>query len=203
MPQIPHSPLILASTSPYRRALMDRLGIPFSTRKPPFDEDSLKGQGLKPVELAKRLAFEKAKSAQNPSSTPEVVIGSDQLAYFCDDQGQEVILGKPLSRQANILQLERLSGRAHHLITAVTVLKGAEEWHFLDDTILHFRRLSRALIESVVDRDQPWDCAGGYKFERAGITLIQRLECADPTAIEGLPLIQLSTVLQELGYFES
>ena len=105
------SSLILASTSPYRRALMERLGLPFSVRRPPFDEDSLKGQALKPLELATRLAREKARSAQQDPD--EILIGSDQLGCLESSAEDFEILGKPHTRERNIEQLLKLSGRKH------------------------------------------------------------------------------------------
>lgn len=192
-------PLILASTSPYRRALLGRLGVDFAVRKPPFDEDSLKNQGLPPLHLAQTLAREKALSAQQNSS--EVLVGSDQLVSFEARPGEFQILGKPKTRERNIEQLQQLSGNTHQLITAVCVLQGTQRFEFHDITRIQLRSLSRAEIESCVDLDQAFDCAGGYKFEKAGIRLIEKLECGDPSAIEGLPLIQLSTILHQLGYF--
>lgn len=191
-------PLILASTSPYRRALLERLGHPFAVRKPPFDEDALKSEGLEPGELARRLAAGKAASARQHAE--EIVIGSDQLGVLETSPGQFQILGKPGNRENNIRQLMSLSGRTHRLLTAVCVLHRDQIIEFIDETRLSFRAFTEAEATSIVDRDQPWDCAGGYKFERAGISLLEKLECADPTAIEGLPLIQLSTVLRGLGY---
>lgn len=192
-------PLILASTSPYRKALMERLGYPFTTRKPPYDEDAVKAQGLSPLALAQTLARGKAESARQAMAGPhhEVIIGSDQLGYV---DGSLEILGKPKTRDNNIHQLLKLSGKTHTLITAVCVLHEDQRIEFVDQTRITFRRLTENEVAAVVDRDQPYDCAGGYKFEKAGITLIEKLQCADPTAIEGLPLIQLSTVLRGLGY---
>ncbi|MBX3017774.1 MAG: septum formation protein Maf [Bdellovibrionaceae bacterium] len=191
-------PLILASTSPYRKALLERLGFDFATRKPPYDEEKLKGLGLAPRELARQLAAGKAESARH--SPDEVLIGSDQLGALETAPGQFEILGKPGDREKNIAQLMRLGGRSHSLFTAVCVLYRDQRFEFMDETRITFRPLTEAEVTAVVDRDHPWDCAGGYKFEKAGITLIEKLECADPTAIEGLPLIQLSTVLRGLGY---
>lgn len=192
-------PLILASTSPYRRALLERLGLPFTVRKPPYDEDGLKAGSLAPLNLAKELALGKAYSARQIDH--EVIIASDQLGSLEIEPGAFEILGKPITRERNIEQLLKLSGRMHTLITAVVVLHGTRKLEFQDQTRITFRQLSEAEAERVVDRDQAFDCAGGYKFEKSGISLIEKLECADPTAIEGLPLIQLSNVLRGLGYF--
>ncbi|MFO0903580.1 MAG: nucleoside triphosphate pyrophosphatase [Pirellulales bacterium] len=189
--------LLLASTSPYRRALLARLGLPFRVRAPLCDEESLKAAALSPRELAEHLAFAKADSLawQEPQAT---IIGSDQLATF---DGR--ILGKPGSFDAAVEQLLSMSGRPHQLITAFVVLHQAVARRHTDVATLQMRRLTRAEIERYVAADQPFDCAGAYKLEERGITLFERIESADHSAITGLPLIALTTTLRELGAWNS
>lgn len=185
--------LILASTSPYRRKLIRRLAVPFRDIPPAVDETTWKEAIAAPDELAVALAQAKARcvAQQEPEA---VVIGSDQVAAL----GSE-LLNKPGSREDNIRQLERLSGKTHDLITAVCVLHGAEERILLDRTSLSMRRLSREEIEVYVDLDRAFDCAGGYKFEEHGISLFEEVRCTDATAIEGLPLMSLARTLREFG----
>ncbi len=109
------------------------------------------------------------------------------------------ILGKPGSTEKAEAQLQRLQGKSHELITAVALVYGDKVREFVDRTKIQMRKLSAAEIRDYVRIDQPLDCAGSYKFEKRGIALIEKLECQDPTAIEGLPLIQLSIHLRQLG----
>jgi septum formation protein len=186
--------LVLASTSPYRRALLERLGVPFRCQAPRVDEESAKALGLEPRVLAARLARAKLLSVcqENPRAN---WIGSDQVAA-CEGR----IFSKPGSVPVAIEQLEALAGRSHDLVTALAVWHGGRVIEHLDVTTLHLRRLSRAEIERYVAADQPIDCAGAYKLEQRGIALLEKIETADPTAVEGLPLIALTTILRGLGY---
>lgn len=187
------SDLILASTSPYRERLLRRLGVPFRVVAPDVDESSWKESISAADELAVALAQAKARSVAQ-REPDAVIIGSDQVAVL----GSE-LLSKPGSREANIEQLHRLSGETHDLITAVCVLRGAEERILLDHTSLKMRRLNRDEIEAYVDLDRAFDCAGGYKYEEHGISLYEDVRCIDATAIEGLPLISLARTLREFG----
>lgn len=185
--------LILASTSPYRKALLERLGIPFRVENPPVDEDDWKQKGLLPEELALTLAIEKARTVAS-DNLESLVIGSDQLAVL-----EGTILGKPGSRKRAIEQLSRLAGKTHRLFTAVCVRHGSRERVIQDAVSLRMRQLDRAAIERYVDFDEPFDCAGSYKIESRGICLFEQIDCADATAIEGLPLLALSHLLREFG----
>jgi septum formation protein len=186
--------LILASTSPYRRALMERLGLPFRALAPALDEDSLKDPGLGPRLLTERLAEAKARSLVE--SEPEAtIIGSDQVASL-----DGTILGKPGSEEGAVEQLIRMAGREHQLITSVCVLHRGHPRMHTDVTTLAMRTLSRDEIERYVAADRPIDCAGSYKLESRGITLFERIETQDSTAIVGLPLIALTSMLRELGF---
>lgn len=192
------STLILASTSRYRRALLERLGLPFTALAPACDEDALKDPRLTPQALAEFLAEAKAASiaAQQPMA---VVIGSDQLAALEVD-GRWTILGKPGTQAKAVDQLALLSGRTHMLITAMVVARGTERWRHTDITRLTMRRLDRAALDRYVAADQPLDCAGAYKLECRGVTLFETIDSADASAITGLPLLALTRILAGLGY---
>ena len=185
--------LVLASTSAYRRALLERFNQPFECVVPNVDETSLPGESA--LALAQRLARSKAEAvaARYPES---VVIGSDQVAVRGLDR-----LGKPGSVERCIEQLEHSSGREVEFLTAVHVVNGPAgnaESH-VDRTVVRFRRLSRPEIERYVAADHPIDCAGGFKAESLGIALFERIESSDPTGLTGLPLIWLSHALRRAG----
>jgi septum formation protein len=186
--------LVLASTSPYRRAQLERLGIPFRAKAPVCDESSLKAVESDPIRLTERLARAKAESLLACESGA-TIIGGDQLVSF---DGQ--VLGKPLSVERAIEQLLAMSGNAHQLITAIVVLKGAQIFRHTDVSKLHMRPLSRPEIERYVRNERPLDCAGSYKIESRGIALFERIDSEDQTAITGLPLIALVSILRELGF---
>jgi septum formation protein len=188
--------LILASTSPYRRQLLERLGVPFTAMAPCCDEDALKAAhgSDSPLELAEYLALAKADSlrAQYPGAA---IIGSDQLASIGGD-----ILGKPGTADAAVAQLQRLSGQTHELITAMVVLHAGDILRHTDVTRLTMRPLTRAQLERYVAADRPLDCAGAYKLEKLGIALFTSIESDDHSAIVGLPLLALTRMLSGIGY---
>ena len=186
--------LVLASTSPYRRALLSRLGLPFRCRSPVCDEAALQVRLADPVVLAETLAREKAESVARvePGS---VVIGGDQVV---DCEGR--ILGKPGTFERAVDQLSRLQGRAHRLVTAMAVWSEGRMIRHTDLTTLVMRPLTRAAIERYVTADQPLDCAGAYKLESRGIALFERIETEDHTAVTGLPLVALASILIRLGF---
>jgi septum formation protein len=186
--------LVLASTSRYRRALLERLGIPFRCRAPRVDEESFKTAGLEPRALTALLARAKILGVRE-EEPHSIVIGSDQLVA-CDGR----VFGKPGDVAAAVDQLVALSGRSHELITALVVCDEDRAIEHLDVAILHMRALGREEIERYVAADLPLDCAGSYKLEERGIVLFERIESADHTAITGLPLIALTTILRDLGY---
>jgi len=193
-PSGPLPDLVLASTSVYRRALLKRLGVPFRCRAPLCDESVLKGEGSNPARLAERLAHAKAASlvAIEPGAA---IIGCDQMVSF---DGQ--VFGKPLTAARAVDQLTAMAGGSHELITALVVIRGERTHRFTDVTTLRMRRLSRAAIERYVAADRPFDCAGSYKLESRGIVLFEEIESKDHTAITGLPLIALVSILRELGF---
>jgi septum formation protein len=193
-PGTPLPELVLASTSVYRRALLDRLGVPFRWRAPLCDEEALKSAESDPRTLAEALA--NAKAASLASVEPEAtIIGCDQLVAC---QGQ--VFGKPGSVACAVEQLGAMAGLVHELITALVVVEGERIFSHTDVTRLQMRRLSRPAIERYVAVDQPIDCAGAYKIESRGIALFDKIESDDHTAVTGLPLIALVTILRELGY---
>jgi septum formation protein len=188
--------LVLASTSPYRRALLERLALPFRCRAPLCDEAALQRElpDLEPRRLAERLALAKASSlvGQEPGS---VIIGSDQLVSF----GGRVF-GKPGTAERAVDQLLSLTGQTHELITALVVIRGSDVFRHTDVTRLTMRPLERHAIERYVAADAPIDCAGSYKLESRGIVLFDRIESDDHSAITGMPLIALVTILRGLGF---
>lgn len=185
--------LVLASTSPYRRQLLERLRVPFACEAPGVDENAVKALWRDPaaivVELAKRKA--NAVAARHPDA---IVIGSDQGA--CID-GE--LLDKPGSVPNATAQLQRLQGRTHELLTAVAIAHPAGVVEFTDRTHLSMRPLSRGEIDRYIAAEQPLDCAGSYKIEGLGIALFDRIEGGDQTAIMGLPLLRLCRELRGLG----
>jgi septum formation protein len=185
-------PLVLASTSPYRRELLTRLGLPFEARAPLCDEDVFQQRISDPMTLAQTLAFEKAKSL---ASEKHIVIGGDQLVAL-----GSTILGKPKSFAKACEQLQLMSGKTHDLITAVCVFAQGKPHPLLNITRLTMRQLSRQQIENYVQSDQPLDAAGSYKIEKSGLTLFEKIECEDFSAIQGLPLIALTTLLSQWGF---
>ncbi len=186
--------LVLASTSTYRRSLLERLGVPFRCVAPRFDESAVALEGKAPRALAELLARGKAMSiaAIEPEAT---VIGCDQLVAF---EGK--VFGKPGSVDRAIDQLLAMSGQTHELITALVVIQRKRSFDHVDVTRLRMRALGRAEIERYVAHDQPLDCAGAYKLEERGIVLFDQIQAEDHTAITGLPLIRLTTFLRELGF---
>jgi septum formation protein len=188
------NPLILASTSPYRRMLLERFGLPFETARPGTDEASVAGES--PSDRALRLAMAKAEAvaARHPDA---VVIGSDQVAAA----GHRV-LDKPGDAANCRSQLTTLSGTDARFYTGCAVVgpEGSVRLVHVDTTTVFFRSLSAKEIERYVEREKPFDCAGGFKAEALGITLFESIESKDPTALIGLPLIWLAGALRRAGY---
>lgn len=185
--------LVLASTSPYRKQLLERLGVPFTAVAPGVDEEAAANGETSPIAIARSLAAKKA-AAVAKDHPKDVVIGADQVVALGDR-----VLGKPGSAAKCKEQLQALQGHEHLLITAVAVQKGKEVHEFVEVTTLRMRTLTGKEIDRYVERDQPLDCAGSYKFERAGVALFDRVQGEDHTAIQGLPMVKLCAVLRELG----
>jgi MAF protein len=185
--------LILASTSPYRRALLERLGLPFDAIAPEVDETPLPDES--PDALVARLS--KAKSAAVAEKlTDALVIGSDQLAAVDGE-----ILGKPGTEARAQEQLARLSGKEVTFLTGLCLTDtrtGTQQFELVTSPV-RFRTLSAAQIADYVAREQPLDCAGAFKSEGLGIALFERIGGEDPNALIGLPLIALCGMLESAG----
>lgn len=192
--------LILASTSPYRRALLGRLGLAFEARDPGVDEAPLQRAATDAEAMVCALAEAKARAvaALEPDA---IVIGADQCAVLEDGSAPPRILGKPGTVEATVDQLAALVGRTHALLTAVCLVdtrSGAVRTE-LDVQRLTMRPLSREVLRRYVEAERPLDCAGGYRIEGLGVALFERVEGADPTGIVGLPLMRLAARLTALG----
>lgn len=185
--------LVLGSTSGYRRALLARLGLPFEVATPDVDETALAGET--PVVTAMRLAEAKAR-AVGSRFADALVIGSDQVA---DCGGRAV--GKPGNRARAVADLRALSGRTVTFHTGVALLDVASGrcQRAMVDVTSTFRSLTDLEIETYLDREAPYDCAGGVKSEALGIALFERIASDDPTALVGLPLIALCRMLRAEG----
>jgi septum formation protein len=183
--------IVLASTSPYRRELLQRLRLPFEVVAPAVDEAARPGEN--PLALALRLA--EAKATEVARRRPhDVVIGSDQVAEL---DGEPI--GKPHTHDAALAQLERMQGRRLVFHTALAVVAHGQAVVESVPTEVTFRRLRREALEAYLTTDQPYDCAGAAKIESLGIALVERVESDDPTALIGLPLIRLTTMLIAAG----
>ena len=188
-----HRKLILGSTSPYRRALLARLRVPFEVAAPAVDETQLPAET--PQQLACRLAMAKARAvaAQFPEC---VVIGSDQVA---DLAGQA--LGKPGDHARAVLQLRQMRGQTVVFQTAIAVVCQQTGFAQMDlaQVKVRFRDLSDLEIESYLKAETPYDCAGSAKSEGLGIALLEAIDNDDPTALVGLPLIRTCRMLRAAG----
>jgi MAF protein len=185
--------LVLASTSPFRRELLARLGLAFETASPEIDETREPDEP--PQALVRRLAEQKARAvaADFPDA---LIIGSDQVACL---GGQ--VLGKPGTRERALEQLRQASGREVIFETGLCLYDAGRDRAEVccESYRVLFRQLSEAEIAGYVDREQPFGCAGSFKSEGLGITLFERLEGPDPTSLIGLPLIRLTALLRAAG----
>lgn len=187
------TPIVLASSSPYRRQLLSKLNLDFSCSSSDVDETRL--QNETPQDLVLRLS--KAKAQKVAESHPgHVVIGSDQVALL-----GETILGKPGNRETAINQLTAQSAQAVSFYTGLCVLDSATGQALMDMDVchVHFRALSLRQIQRYLDIEQPYDCAGSFKSEGLGIALFSKIVGEDPNALIGLPLIKLVTLLEQLN----
>jgi len=185
--------LVLGSTSPFRREILQRLGLPFETAAPNVDETQLPDES--PEELVKRLSVAKAQAVA--SQFPDaLIIGSDQVAVIDDD-----ILGKPGNHDRAVEQLRRASGRSVKFYTGLCLYNSGTNQYQLDVVPFEvvFRKLTDQQIERYLQREQPYNCAGSFKSEALGITLFEAMRGDDPAALIGLPLIRLTSMLAEEG----
>ncbi len=189
----PRPPLILASTSRYRRELLERLRLPFEVVSPQVDETPLPGEA--PSALATRLAAAKAAAvaALHPHA---VVIGSDQVAEL-----DGAPIGKPGTHERAVAQLRAMRGRSVIFHTAVAVQRATAGYAAaaLAPVTVRFRELTNVEIEHYLRTEQPYDCAGSAKCETLGIALLEAIDSDDPTALVGLPLIRTSALLRGAG----
>lgn len=185
--------IILASTSPYRRDLLKKLGLPFECATPGVDESRRGNESAQT--LASRLAQEKAVAIANQWGEG-LIIGSDQIAAM-----DGILIGKPGSREAAIDQLLHSSGRTVEFHTAVCVTQAETgiSRGLVDLCRVTFRPLTDDQIKRYLDADQPYDCAGSFKSEGLGISLMEKIEGNDPNALVGLPLINLIRLLDSFG----
>jgi len=186
--------LVLGSTSRYRAELLRRLTPEFEQRAPGTDETFERDEA--PASAALRLAIAKAEGAAHRLSVAALVIGSDQVAEL---DGRA--LGKPGSVEGARAQLAECAGREVRFHTGLCLLdtRDGQRLTHLDTTCVRFRSLGEAEIARYVERDMPLDCAGSFKCEGLGISLFERIDSSDPTALVGLPLIALARLLREAG----
>lgn len=191
--------LVLASTSPYRRELLERLGIPFETASPDVDETRTDGET--PEQLVKRLAESKARAVAE-AYPDALIIGSDQVAVL-----DNKILGKPGNHENAIQQLSNASGKKVLFLTGLCLLNTATDKTQIkvDNFSVEFRQLSTSQIENYLQREKPYDCAGSFKSEGLGISLFKKMEGDDPNALIGLPMITLINMLsvEEIDVLEN
>ena len=185
--------LVLASTSPYRRELLSRLGLPFSVASPDTDESPLPGEAAET--LALRLAEAKARAVA-PGYPQALIIGSDQVAI-----ANGKIYGKPGTHERAVAQLQELSGQSVNFYTALCLYDSRNDSRQICGvpTQVKFRSLSNSEIENYLAREPAYNCAGSAKSEGLGIALLDSLSGDDPNALVGLPLIALCAMLRQVG----
>ena len=185
-------PIVLASTSPFRHELLSRLALPFETAAPDIDESRLPHEP--PLDMVRRLSEAKARACRTARNA--LVIGSDQVATVGED-----VLGKPGTHERAAAQLRHLSGRSVTFLTGLCLLNTATDEAHVEviPFLVQFRTLDEEQIERYLRHDQPYNCAGSFKSEGLGITLFERMEGDDPTALVGLPLIRLTDMLMKAG----
>ena len=184
--------LILGSSSPYRKELLERLGVPFEYVSADIDES--RHEGETPEALCVRLAREKALKVKSMVGEA-IVIGSDQVAVL-----GERILGKPHTRERAIEQLSSMQGQTVYFLTALCIIgEKGEIFETMVPTIVTMKKLSVKTIENYLDREQPFNCAGSAKIEKLGIALMKEVRSTDPTALIGLPLIETVNLLAKAG----
>lgn len=186
-------PIVLASTSPYRAALLQQLQVPFETCAPDIDETPLPYET--PETMIQRLTQQKA-IAVAPHFAAHFIIASDQCAVF-----NNRIIGKPHTHERAVKQLQDFSGQSVTFLTGLILMntQTGRSYQVVEPFRVHFRTLSDSQIEHYLQQEQPYYCAGSFKVEGLGITLFKRLEGDDPNSLIGLPLIKLTSFLAEEG----
>ncbi|WP_151669988.1 Maf family protein [Nitrincola schmidtii] len=188
-----HKTIVLASSSPFRRELLDKLGFAYRSKKPDVDETPFPDEA--PNELVARLAESKARAVmqQLPNA---LIIGSDQVAVLDGE-----ILGKPGTKSRAFEQLKKASGRCMTFLTGLSLLDsetGIAQTEVVPFDV-HFRKLTDSMIDRYLEREQPFNCAGSFKSEGLGIVLFDKLDGEDPNTLIGLPLIRLTRLLEKAG----
>jgi septum formation protein len=191
---MPNPRLILGSSSPFRKMLLERLMLPFDTANPDIDETPLANET--PIALVERLAIAKAKeiAKSNPNA---LIIGSDQVALH----GSEIV-GKPHTHERAVEQLRTASGKKIELFTGLALINsktGSIQSEVVPFTV-HFKRLSESTIERYLRKEQPYNCAGSVRAEGLGVALFEKFEGDDPNALIGLPLIRLVAMLEDQDF---
>lgn len=186
--------LVLASSSPYRRELLQRLQWPFTCAAPEVDETPALDEP--PAKLVRRLSRMKAAAIGSICSEPSLVIGSDQAACLGD-----TVLGKPGTPERAREQLQLARGRQVEFLTGICVLRTSDGMEQIDlvPVTVQFRNYSDAEIDRYLAADQPFNCAGSFRSESLGISMVEAMQCSDPTAIIGLPMIRLCEMLRTAG----
>ncbi len=191
----PDMKLILASTSPFRKAILDKLGIDFDTASPEIDEAACDNET--PQQLVERLSIEKAKAIADKVDDA-LVIGSDQVSVIKNE-----IMGKPHTHENAVKQLKKASGKTVIFYTGLCLYNSATK-QYQSEVVpfsVVFRELDEQLIESYLQKEQPYNCAGSFKSEALGIVLFDKLEGDDPNTLMGLPLIRLVRMLENESFF--
>jgi septum formation protein len=183
--------IILASTSPFRRELLSRLGLPFECAAPEYGEGDI--EGASPAELARLHALEKAREVAG-RCPGALVIGSDQVAELEGD-----ILGKPLTKENATAQLRKMAGKKVLFHTGVALVTGGREASGVELFSVTLKKLTDGEIENYLTREEPYFCAGSFKIEGLGIALMESMEGRDYTSLIGLPLIRLVGMLSSFG----
>lgn len=187
-------PIVLASSSPYRKSILEKLQLPFSCISPNVDESSLTEEPA--TDLVIRLAKDKASAIAN-THTNHLIIGSDQVAV---DESNKIIT-KPLTEENAVRQLQNFSGKTATFYTGLCLLNSySKKPHIaMDTTTVKFKELSEQQIINYIRKEKPLDCAGSFKCEALGITLFESINSTDPNALIGLPLIKLVNLLAREG----
>lgn len=186
--------LILASTSPYRKMLLDARGIRYTAVAPLCNEEELKDPSLDAVELTQKLAAAKAESLKGHYPNA-FIVGSDQVLHF-----NHKIFGKPKTKERAISQLLELQGKTHELVTSLHIHSPQRVWKHTERVSLTMHPWTLAELEAYVEADLPLDCAGSYKLEKRGLILFKDIHATDYESIIGLPLIKLFSILKDEGF---